>query len=64
MHSKHPLADLLAADEVAANAYLISRNVIQAGQTFRDVPASYAERVLKSQEGFLRQIRAQKGGES
>lgn len=64
MHSKHPLADLLAADEEAANAYLISRNVIQAGQTFRDVPTSYVERVLRSQEGFLRQIRAQKGGES
>lgn len=62
MSSKHPLDDLLSADEAAANAYLVSRNVIQAGQTFRDVPPAYVERVLKSPEGFLRQIR--KGVES
>lgn len=58
MHNgKHALDALLAADEAAANAYLVSRNVIQAGQTFRDVPDSYAQRVLKSPDGFLKQIR-------
>jgi hypothetical protein len=59
---EHPLAELVGENEAAVNAYLVTRAVIQAGQTYRDVSAAFVERVKKNPTGFMAQ--AKKGGES
>lgn len=56
---QHPLDKVVGADEAAVNVFLVNRKVIQASQTYRDAPADYASRVLKSPEQFMRQV---KGG--
>lgn len=54
-HGPHPLTEVVGEHEAAVNAYLVSRGVIQAGQSFRDVPATYIDRVQKNPAGFMSQ---------
>lgn len=56
MHNgEHPLATIVGDKETQVNAYLISRNVIKDGQTFRDVKPDYVAKVQKNPVGFMTQ---------
>ncbi len=52
------LAELVAGKEDDVNAFLITRQQIKAGQTWRDVTPDYALRVLAKPEDFLRAVGA------
>lgn len=52
------LAELVAGQEDQVNAFLIARQQIKAGQTWRDVAPDYAVRVLGKPEDFLRAVGA------
>ncbi|CAB4163261.1 AAA domain containing protein [uncultured Caudovirales phage] len=53
---EHALSSIVGKDEAHANAYLLSRNEIKAGQSFRDVSAKYVERCLKSPDAWRNQF--------
>ena len=58
-------AELVAGKEDQVNAFLVARQQIKTGQTWRDVPAEYAQRVLSATDRFLATIAefaAQTGG--
>ena len=52
------LAELFAGKEADVNAFLLARQQIRAGQTWRDVPAEYAERVLGKPADFMSTVAA------
>ena len=52
------LAELFAGKEADVNAFLLARQQIKAGQTWRDVPAEYAERVLGKPADFMSTVAA------
>ena len=52
------LAELFAGKEDDVNAFLIARQQIKPGQTWRDLPPDYAQRVLAKPEDFLRAVGA------
>jgi hypothetical protein len=47
------LAELFAGKDDQVNAFLLARQQIKPGQTWRDVPAEYAQRVLGATDRFL-----------
>ena len=47
------LATLFAGKEDQVNAFLLGRQQIKAGQTWRDVAPDYMQRVLANPDGFL-----------
>lgn len=51
----HPLKAVVGEQAAAVSAYLISRKVIQEGQTYADVPADYIAKVQKNPAGFIAQ---------
>lgn len=51
----HPLTVVVGEHAAAVNAYLVSRKIIQAGQTYLDVPADYITKVQKNAAGFMAQ---------
>lgn len=53
---EHALSAVVGENEAAANAYLLSRNEIKAGQTFRDVTPKYVERCLRSPAAWVAQF--------
>jgi len=59
------LAELFAGKEDQVNAFLLARQQIKPDQTWRDVPAEYAQRVLGATDRFLAtlaEFAAQTGG--
>jgi hypothetical protein len=50
------LAALFAGKDEQVNPFLVNREQIKAGQTWRDVTPAYAERVLANPEGFLKAL--------
>lgn len=52
------LAELVAGQEDQVNAFLVARQQIKTGQTWRDVAPDYAVRVLGKPEDFLRAVGA------
>jgi hypothetical protein len=59
------LAALFAGKEDQVNAFLLARQQIKTGQTWRDLPADYAQRVLAATDRFLAtltEFAAQTGG--
>lgn len=50
------LGELIAGKEEDVNAFLLARQQIKAGQTWRDLPADYVQRVLAKPEDFLRAV--------
>jgi hypothetical protein len=59
------LATLFAGKEDQVNAFLLARQQIKTGQTWRDLPADYAQRVLGATDRFLAtltEFAAQTGG--
>ena len=50
------LAELFAGNEDAVNAFLIARQQNKAGQTWRDLPPDYAQRVLTKPQDFLKAV--------
>ncbi len=65
-----PAADTLPPDIAricephgeAVTAFLLSKGKIQPGQTWRDMPADFAARVLKNPAGFINQAQLTAGG--
>ena len=56
------LAELFAGKEDQVTAFLIARQQIKAGQTWRDASADYGARVLSNPDGFLKAMADQAGG--
>jgi hypothetical protein len=52
------LAELFAGKEDDVNGFLLARQQIKPGQTWRDLPPDYAQRVLAKPEDFLRAVGA------
>jgi hypothetical protein len=50
------LAALFAGKEDDVSAFLLARQQIKAGQTWRDIPADYAQRVLAKPQDFLNAV--------
>lgn len=50
----HPMDAIIGLHEDAVNAFLVKRNEIKAGQTYRDVKPDYAARVMKNPAGFFK----------
>lgn len=50
------LGALFAGKEDDVNAFLLARQQIKAGQTWRDIPADYAQRVLAKPQDFLNAV--------
>ena len=50
------LAELFAGKENEVNAFLAAREQIKAGQTWRDVPAEYAQRILAEPDKFSKTV--------
>ena len=50
------LSELFAGKEDDVNAFLLARQQVKPGQTWRDVPSEYAQRVLAKPEDFLRAV--------
>jgi len=53
---EHPLSEIVGANEEHANAYLVSRSVIQPGQSFRDVKPDYVARCQKNPAAWVAQF--------
>jgi hypothetical protein len=56
------LGKLFDGREDDVNAFLLSRQQIKAGQTWRDIPADYAQRVLAKPDDFLGAVAELSGG--
>ena len=60
------LAEVFAGNDEQVNAFLIARQQIKTGQTWRDVAPDYAQRVVAKPQDFLRAVEefvaAQNGG--
>ena len=50
------LAELIAGKEADVDAFLLARQQIKTGQTWRDLPADYVQRVLAKPDDFLRAV--------
>lgn len=59
---KDKLAELFAGKEDQVTAFLIARQQIKAGQTWRDASADYGQRVLSNPDGFLKAMADDEGG--
>ncbi|WP_165920140.1 ATP-binding protein [Chthoniobacter flavus] len=53
------LAELVSGKEDVVNAFLVARQQIKTGQTWRDVAPDYALRVISKPDDFLRAVEAQ-----